>query len=88
MSAASNRSDTASNGNRYVVKSDCPIASVVPIVVAFDAIAFNLLQGRPGLRGTGGKLALPQSVHLVYRLDVNEWNGERRLQLLVDHLLE
>jgi single-stranded-DNA-specific exonuclease len=54
----------------------------------FDAIAFNLLQGRPGLRGTGGKLALPQSVHLVYRLDVNEWNGERRLQLLVDHLLE
>ncbi|MBM4192020.1 MAG: single-stranded-DNA-specific exonuclease RecJ [Gammaproteobacteria bacterium] len=54
----------------------------------FDAIAFNLLQGRPALRGAGGALALPRSVHLVYRLGVNEWNGERRLQLLVDHLLE
>ncbi|MBM4214964.1 MAG: single-stranded-DNA-specific exonuclease RecJ [Gammaproteobacteria bacterium] len=54
----------------------------------FDAIAFNLLQGRPALRGAGGTVVLPQNVHLVYRLDVNEWNGERRLQLLVDHLLE
>lgn len=54
----------------------------------FDAIAFNLLQGRPALRSADGALALPKSVHLVYRLDVNEWNGERRLQLLVDHLLE
>ena len=24
---------------------------------------------------------------LVYRLDVNEYQGERRLQLLVDHVL-
>jgi hypothetical protein len=24
---------------------------------------------------------------LVYRLDVNDYQGERRLQLLVDHLL-
>ncbi len=54
----------------------------------FDAIAFNLLQGRPGLLAPNGAVALPELVHLVYRLDVNEWNGERRLQLLVDHLLE
>jgi single-stranded-DNA-specific exonuclease len=54
----------------------------------FDAIAFNLLQGRPSLRAADGALTLPERVHLVYRLDVNEWNGERRLQLLVDHLLE
>jgi single-stranded-DNA-specific exonuclease len=54
----------------------------------FDAIAFNLLQGRPGLLAPNGAVALPDLVHLVYRLDVNEWNGERRLQLLVDHLLE
>ncbi len=27
------------------------------------------------------------AVHLVYRLDVNEYQGERRLQLLVDHVL-
>lgn len=54
----------------------------------FDAIAFNLLQGRPGLLAPNGTVALPELVHLVYRLDVNEWNGERRLQLLVDHLLE
>jgi hypothetical protein len=26
-------------------------------------------------------------VQLVYRLDVNEYQGERRLQLLVDHVL-
>jgi hypothetical protein len=31
---------------------------------------------------------LPDQVHLVYRLDINEWGGERRLQLMVDHLLE
>lgn len=54
----------------------------------FDAIAFNLLQGRPKLIGSDGAPALPERVHLVYRLDVNEWNGERRLQLLIDHLLE
>jgi single-stranded-DNA-specific exonuclease len=50
---------------------------------AFDAIAFNHLQGDaagappPGLGET----------RLVYRLDINEYQGERRLQLLVDHLL-
>ena len=54
----------------------------------FDAIAFNLLQGRPELREGAGGVRLPAEVHLVYRLDINEWNGERRLQLLVDHLLE
>lgn len=54
----------------------------------FDAIAFNLLQGRPELLAANGAVALPERVHLVYRLDINEWNGERRLQLLVDHLLE
>jgi hypothetical protein len=26
-------------------------------------------------------------MQLVYRLEVNEYQGERRLQLLVDHLL-
>jgi hypothetical protein len=26
-------------------------------------------------------------VQLVYRLDINEYQGERRLQLLVDHVL-
>ncbi|HEX4619018.1 MAG TPA: single-stranded-DNA-specific exonuclease RecJ [Steroidobacteraceae bacterium] len=48
---------------------------------SFDAVAFNhLAEGAPA--------ALPQGlVQLVYRLDVNEYQGERRLQLLVDHLL-
>ncbi|MFO1427192.1 MAG: single-stranded-DNA-specific exonuclease RecJ [Steroidobacteraceae bacterium] len=46
----------------------------------FDAIAFNYFQGRdPG--------AAPPAAQLVYRLDVNEYGGERRLQLLVDHVL-
>jgi single-stranded-DNA-specific exonuclease len=48
---------------------------------SFDAIAFNYAEGGP--HGT-----LPEgSAHLVYRLDINEFQGERRLQLLVDHVL-
>lgn len=47
----------------------------------FDAIAFNFLE-------PGRELAkLPETAQLVYRLDINEYGGERRLQLLVDHLL-
>ncbi|MEY3465656.1 MAG: hypothetical protein RL603_1255, partial [Pseudomonadota bacterium] len=30
---------------------------------------------------------VPQSARLVYRLDVNEYQGERRLQLVVEHLI-
>jgi single-stranded-DNA-specific exonuclease len=48
---------------------------------SFDAVVFNHFEG-----GTPG--VLPEAnVQLVYRLDVNEYQGERRLQLLVDHLL-
>jgi single-stranded-DNA-specific exonuclease len=48
---------------------------------AFDAIAFNYAD-------QAGEATLPQgSAQLVYRLDINEYQGERRLQLLVDHLL-
>lgn len=48
---------------------------------SFDAVAFNHL-------GSGGAGDLPGGLtQLVYRLDVNEYQGERRLQLLVDHLL-
>jgi len=47
---------------------------------SFDAIAFNYKISPGGV--------LPQgSAQLVYRLDINEYQGERRLQLLVDHLL-
>ncbi len=47
---------------------------------SFDAIAFNHIEQE--------RFAAPEgAVHLVYRLDVNEYQGERRLQLLVDHLL-
>jgi single-stranded-DNA-specific exonuclease len=48
---------------------------------SFDAIAFNHLS-------PGGAAELPAGLaQLVYRLDINEYQGERRLQLLVDHLL-
>ena len=48
---------------------------------SFDAIAFNHLQ-------PGSDFSVPEGlVQLVYRLEVNEYQGERRLQLLVDHLL-
>jgi len=48
---------------------------------SFDAIAFNHL--------TPGASVVPPagSLQLVYRLEVNEYQGERRLQLLIDHLL-
>jgi single-stranded-DNA-specific exonuclease len=48
---------------------------------SFDAIAFNHIE-------ESSAFTLPEgSLQLVYRLDVNEYQGERRLQLLVDHLL-
>ena len=49
---------------------------------AFDAIAFNHVADERGA------FVPPEGLRqLVYRLDVNEYQGERRLQLLVDHLL-
>jgi single-stranded-DNA-specific exonuclease len=48
---------------------------------SFDAIAFNF-------KGSDEKTSLPAGdVRLVYRLDINEYKGERRLQLLIDHVL-
>jgi single-stranded-DNA-specific exonuclease len=48
---------------------------------SFDAIAFNHVQ-------PGADFTPPEGLaRLVYRLEVNEYQGERRLQLLVDHLL-
>ena len=48
---------------------------------SYDAIAFNHLEA-------GAQFVAPQgTVRLVYRLEVNEYQGERRLQLLVDHVL-
>jgi single-stranded-DNA-specific exonuclease len=48
---------------------------------AFDAIAFNYLDPQqPG--------SLPQGrAQLVYRLGTNDYRGERRLQLVVEHVL-
>ena len=46
---------------------------------AFDAIAFNFLDDDV-VKPPEGR------VRLVYRLDINEYRGERRLQLMVDHL--
>jgi single-stranded-DNA-specific exonuclease len=48
---------------------------------AFDAIAFNHIEPNAEFRAPAGE------AQLVYRLDVNEYQGERRLQLLVDHVL-
>ena len=48
---------------------------------SFDAIAFNHIEEPATFTAPEG------AVQLVYRLDVNEYQGERRLQLLVDHVL-
>lgn len=47
----------------------------------FDAIAFNHIEEPERFNPPQG------DVRLVYRLDINEYQGERRLQLLVDHVL-
>ncbi len=47
----------------------------------FDAIAFNHIEDAAHFHPPAGH------VQLVYRLDINEYQGERRLQLLVDHVL-
>jgi single-stranded-DNA-specific exonuclease len=47
----------------------------------FDAIAFNHLEDGATFEPPAGPM------QLVYRLEVNEYQGERRLQLLIDHLL-
>ena len=49
---------------------------------AFDAIAFNFKSAEEASELPDGE------VRLVYRLDINEYKGERRLQLLVDHVLK
>ncbi len=48
---------------------------------SFDAIAFNHIEEPESFVPPQG------TVQLVYRLEVNEYQGERRLQLLVDHVL-
>jgi single-stranded-DNA-specific exonuclease len=48
---------------------------------AFEAIAFNCIEGGTTLWRAG------DTARLVYRLDINEFNGERRLQLVVEHIL-
>jgi single-stranded-DNA-specific exonuclease len=48
---------------------------------SFDAIAFNHLEAGADFEPPAGLQ------HLVYRLEVNEYQGERRLQLLIEHLL-
>ena len=47
----------------------------------FDAIAFNLLDGERFTAPPQGRL------RLAYRLDINHWQGERRLQLLIEHVV-
>ena len=54
---------------------------------SFDAIAFNHLEDAPA-GAVPADFEPPSGEHrLVYRLDINEYQGERRLQLLVDHVL-
>ncbi len=46
----------------------------------FDAIAFNLLDAE--------RFSVPPEgrIKVAYRLDINHWQGERRLQLLIEHV--
>jgi single-stranded-DNA-specific exonuclease len=62
-------------GERHVKLQVRPDASRA----AFDAMAFNYLDDET-VKPPAGR------IRIVYRLDVNEYRGERRLQLLIDHL--
>ncbi|MGH8218043.1 MAG: single-stranded-DNA-specific exonuclease RecJ [Steroidobacteraceae bacterium] len=53
----------------------------------FDAIAFNLMQEASGSPADCPPRLPGGPARLVYRLEVNEYQGERRLQLVVDHVL-
>jgi single-stranded-DNA-specific exonuclease len=56
-------------------------AEMTPAGRSFDAIAFNHIE-------QGASFEPPEGPRqLVYRLEVNEYLGERRLQLLIDHVL-
>ncbi len=46
----------------------------------FEAIAFNLLDQERCVEPPVGRR------RLAYRLDINHWQGERRLQLLIEHV--
>ena len=49
----------------------------------FDGIAFNQLQGDE----TFEEVLLPEKVQLVYKLSVNEYLGQQKLQLMIEHIL-
>ena len=53
----------------------------------FDAIAFNLMQELSGSAVDPAPRLPDGPARLVYRLEVNEYQGERRLQLVVEHVL-
>lgn len=48
-----------------------------------DAIAFNCLEGDESTEES----RLPGNIELVYRLSINEFRGEKNLQLMIDHIL-
>jgi single-stranded-DNA-specific exonuclease len=62
-------------GERHVKLKVRPEGSLVQ----FDAIAFNQLDESQTQPPSG-------LIEMAYRLDINLWQGERRLQLLVEHL--
>lgn len=66
-------------GARVVGSSHLKFEVVAPAGRApLEAIAFNA--------AAAGPAPLPARAHLAYRLDVNEFRGRRRLQLVVEHM--
>lgn len=59
-------------GERHLKLRLCPVGKAVQL----DAIAFNAAAA-PAMR----------QVRAAYRLDVNEWQGTRRPQLVIEHLM-
>ena len=51
-----------------------------------DAIAFNKAPLPQPSDGHSGDPHTRQQVRIAYRLDVNEWRGQRSAQLIVEHI--
>ncbi len=88
-------------GEKHLKMSLRPLQNGAGCAPVFDAIAFNV-QACSALQAASGILplatlaepfagALPcaaeaTSVHIAYKLDVNEYKGQRSVQLIVEHI--
>ncbi len=65
---------------KMLLRPICALQNGSGAAPLFDAIAFNV-QDNPALREAA-------CVHMAYKLDVNEYKGQRSIQLIVEHIVQ